>query len=102
MAKSSQHSMSLRKWVLDIPAVPKPDRPFNKCMRRDWSRGEPASNKVLEYCNAAASQGADRVIQVSAKWSAKNAQRDLVSALGWPAKAPEVKWIMIPMGPKMR
>ena len=97
---SSQHSRNLRKRVLDIPTVPKPDRPFNKCMRRHWSRGDLASNKVLEYCNAVAPQGADHVIQVSAKWSAKNAHRDLVSVLGWPAKAPEVKWIMIPLGPK--
>lgn len=85
---------------MNIPTTPKPDLPFNKCMRRDWARGELASNRVLEYCQAAALQGADEIIPVSSHWSAKNAHRDLVAALGWPEQAPEVKWIMIPMGPK--
>eukprot|EP00959_Pyramimonas_sp_CCMP1952_P277674 5804323-Pyramimonas_sp.AAC.1 len=68
--------------------------PFNKCMRRDWARGYLPATKVVEYAKAAFQQGASGADVIAG--GARNAHRFLVSAFGYPTKAPELEWIEIP------
>ena len=72
------------------------DLPFNRCMRRDWARGWLASNKVLEYGHGASDQGAAGVGRLAGT-DFRNAHRQVVSAIGWPEKAPDVEWIKVPV-----
>ena len=98
---SSSGSRSLRRRIADStpPAASKAALLLNRAMRRDWAKGKLPSNKVLEYSLAASKQGAHDVIRAKDTWDEGHAHRDLLSALGWPEKAPDIKWIAIPVGP---
>lgn len=82
------------------PAASQADLPLNRAMRRDWAKGHMSSNRVLELSLAASNQGAHGVIRAKATWDEKHAHRDLLAAIGWPDKAPEIRWIEIPVGHK--
>ena len=70
------------------------DLPFNKCMRRDWAKGYLPAKKVVEYAKASSDQGASGADILAG--DPRNAHRFLVSAFGYPTKAPELEWIEIP------
>ena len=70
--------------------------PLTSVLRRDWARGTLASNKVLEYADAAAQQGA-KGLESLAHSGCRNAHRRVVAALGYPENAPKLRWIDIPV-----
>ena len=96
-SKSIRRRVAEAAGPVDIPEAA--SLPFNLCMRRDWAKGLLPSNRVLEYSATAATQGASNTFQMRPGWTDKTAHRDLIAALGWPSKAPEFSWIMIPKGP---
>ena len=83
-------STSLGTWELL-------EQPLTKQLRRDWARGTTSSKKVLETAHNAKHQGARDLDRIADKAEARtNAMRDLRRAVGWPNKAPEMKWLEIP------
>jgi hypothetical protein len=71
-----------------------PDLPFNKALRRDWSAGKISSKTVVEYAMKASHQGAAGADALAG--DSRNAHRHLLSAIGYPAAAPEIDWIEVP------
>ena len=75
------------------------NQPFNHNLRKDWAEGRKSAKQVLQDASDAKHQkaeglgklGKDRVLE-------QNAHRDLSRAIGWPEKAPELKWIDIGNG----
>eukprot|EP00959_Pyramimonas_sp_CCMP1952_P047808 998135-Pyramimonas_sp.AAC.1 len=63
-------------------------------MRRDWAMGSLPATKVIEYCNAASEQGAVGAEILGG--DPRNAHRHLVSAIGYPSRAPDIEWLELP------
>jgi hypothetical protein len=71
--------------------------PFSDCMREKWARGKLSSPDVLEFATKARQQGAHSLDKLGGfTANAKNAHKNLVSALGYPVNAPEITWIEVP------
>ena len=72
----------------------KSHKPLNKKLRRDWLRGELASQRLLEYAAAAEEQGA-RGAGIGNWETPKNCHRTVVRAIGYPDDAPPISWMEI-------
>ena len=84
----------LHSSIASGPAIP--SGPLNNKLIDKWATGKNKSNEVYEFGNAASAQGAQNMGKLSRETSTKNAQRDLLKAVGLPDEAPEIDFIDIP------
>ena len=70
-------------------------KPFNKLLMTKWHRGKLTCQDVLEFACAAEKQGMPDAGRLAMS-DLRNASRNLISAIGYPEKAPPIKIIELP------
>ena len=81
-------------------SAPKPrgidtaDKPLNKLVMRKWTSGKFTCKDVFEIGSAASEQGCPGIEQL-ATTDMENASRNLLAAVGYPEKAPKIRFIEV-------
>ena len=91
----SSSFQSVKRQAVEQRCSAEGDQPLDALLRRKWFGGRLMSNEVQEIAVASVGQGAS-VGKLGRPSSAKNAFRDVKSALGYPAEAPALDFIEVP------